>query len=178
MYTALQFEKGCDKTTKDVGAMCWWDRHLSHLVAELSNCGLGNTALSCIQSYLSDRTQHVVCPQLSPGGPYPATRDFPQRSVLGPLIFSLKTRSLPGCVKSSTTQLYADNTGLYVADRNQETAVTRLEDDISLLYQYFKTKVLTLNATKCQFLHIWTPASPLRSSLASTRRRHPCQFPG
>ena len=132
----------------------------SYLVAELFNCGLGETVLAWFRSYLSGRTQQVVCPQLPPGETYSSTRGVPQGSVLGPVLFSLYTRSLPGCVKSTTTQLYADETALYEADKNPETALTSLEDDILLVHQYFKSKGLTLNATKTQFLHIRTPATP------------------
>ena len=99
--------------------------------------------------------QQVVYPPISQGDTYPATR-----GVLGPLLFSLYTRSLPGCVNYSTTQLYADDNALYVADRNPETALTRLDNDVSLVHQYFKSKGLTLNATKTQSLHIRTPATP------------------
>ena len=60
----------------------------------------------------------------------------------------------------TSSQLYADDTALYVADKNPETALTSLEDDILLVHQYFKSKGLTLNATKTQFLHIRTPATP------------------
>ena len=81
---------------------------------------------------------------------YPANRGVSQGSVLSPLLFTLSTRSLPTCLAFSTSQLYADDTNVYVADKTADAAIEKLEKDLHSVSEFLHSRELELNPAKTQ----------------------------
>ena len=82
-----------------------------HLMLKLDYYGIRNSTLNWISSFLSSRTQQVVC-----GGchsnPVEVLSGVPQGTVLGPLLFLLYVNDIPSLMTSSC-RLYADDCILY-----------------------------------------------------------------
>ena len=76
-----------------------------------STFGISGVALSWFESYLSDRTQSVV-PDGLMSTPIPLVFGVPQRSVLGPVLFTLYSQPLSDVIAchSCDYQKYADDT--------------------------------------------------------------------
>ena len=78
------------------------------LMKELQDLGLQSTVMRWFADYLSGRRQRVfVSGDLSLS--VNCSRDVPQGSVLGPVLFSLYTRPVPTLSPSSHTQVFADD---------------------------------------------------------------------
>ena len=75
--------------------------------------GFSGTALSLIQSYLSNRSQQLIIENYA-SAPLPVTTGVPQGSVLGPLLFSLYTSPITNVITNPNINfhLYADDAQL------------------------------------------------------------------
>ena len=96
--------------------------------------GIQGTALEWFRSYLSRRSQRVMV-QDSISHKFDLDCGVPQRSCLGPLLFTLYTSKLFDVIKGHlpTVHCYADDTQLYVAfspndDSHQTDAVAAIEN--------------------------------------------------
>ena len=90
------------------------------LLLQIQSFGIDGIVLGWLCSYLASRQQQIVCHCNPSGEQYPANCVVPQGSVLGPLLFSLYTHSLPTCLAFPTGQPYADDTNVYVADKTAD----------------------------------------------------------
>lgn len=93
------------------------------LLDDLYSCGIRGDAYLLLESYLTNRFQHAsVGSSLSE--PVHLQFGVPQGSVLGPILFTLYTRSLAGLLEAHGVDyhFYADDTQLYVrVDRVEDT---------------------------------------------------------
>ena len=127
------------------------------LLKKLELYGIRGTALSWFQSYLSDRRIRVKCNTVSSGktefsDAQPINTGTPQGSCLGPLIFLIFNNDLHRVVENCSTILFADDTTLYISNKNTTYLKWCLEHDLSLLFDWFRANKLTLNLSKTQFL--------------------------
>jgi len=85
--------------------------------------GFSGTALSLLESYLSNRFLHVNIENHS-SDPHLITTGVPQGSVLGPLLFSLYTSPISNIFTNSNVKfhLYADDTQLYISFSGSESS--------------------------------------------------------
>ena len=124
------------------------------LLLDLQSCGLSGDILTWFTTYLAERSQSVVAPNLHPGHIYTSTRGVPQGSVLGPLLFTIFTRALPQVLRYATCSLYADDICLYVSGKDMDDVKKQLECDVESVSAFLKDKGLQLNETKTEYLMI------------------------
>ena len=106
------------------------------LLKKLELYGIRGTALSWFQSYLSDRRIRVKCNTISSGkteisDAQPINTGTPQGSCLGPLIFLIFNNDLHRVVENCSTILFADDTTLYISNKNTTYLKWCLEHDLS-----------------------------------------------
>ena len=127
------------------------------LLNKLEIYGIRGTALNWFKSYLTNRKIKVKCNVASSGKTEFSTEESvnigtPQGSCLGPLIFLVFNNDLHKVVENCSTILFADDTTLYVSNKNTNYLKWCIEHDISLLLDWFRANKLTLNLSKTQFL--------------------------
>ena len=120
------------------------------LLNELFNCGVGDAALAWFKDYLSDRTQQLIAPDNLIRAS--CSQGVPQGSVLGPVLFSIYVRGLPGCVSASSVLQFADDVNMYAAGDTTEEVVDKLNGDLIKLSDYLKGKRMKLNPAKTKFI--------------------------
>ena len=132
---------------------------ISHdlLLAKLHAYKFDKGSLKLIYSYLKGRHQRVHI-----NGDYSSWKEIingvPQGSVLGPLLFNIFINDLFFFVKNSEVHNYADDNTLSVTNMNIDIIISKLESDINVLDNWFKTNGLLLNEKKCQFMIIEPPS--------------------
>ena len=123
----------------------------ARLRIKLDYYGIRGQTLDWISSFLSDRSQNVVC-----GGSVSSSCNVasgvPQGTVLGPLLFLVYINDLPDQVKS-TTRLFADDCLLYRRITSPED-VKILQNDLDVLQEWEKRWQMSFNPDKCEVLRI------------------------
>src|SRR5678816_407340 len=121
--------------------------------------GFSGTALSLIESYLSNRLQFVTIDNQS-SAPLPITTGVPQGSVLGPLLFSLYTSPIGNIFSNSKVNfhLYADDTQLYISFSSSDSAhsLATLTSTLDSVYSWLTLNRLSLNPDKTEYILIGT----------------------
>lgn len=131
----------------------------SLLMDKLKSIGMDTQALSWFKSYLANRQistsvgSTLSTPRHIPVG-------VPQGSILGPLLFILYVNSLPSCLKFCDVAVYADDTVIYYSGSSAEEISEALNADLRQLSSWFKSNLLTLNATKSKFMLFGNNRSP------------------
>ncbi|KAJ8276751.1 hypothetical protein COCON_G00085030, partial [Conger conger] len=119
----------------------------SILLSALSATGICGTALDSIESYLSGRSFQVAWAG-TVSTPQPLATGVPQGSVLGPLLFSLYTRSLGPVITAHglSYHCYADDTQLFISFPPSDTQVsTRISACMSDIQSWMDNHHLKLN---------------------------------
>lgn len=120
------------------------------MIAILKYIGLGTDALALMSSYLRERFQRVVH-----GNAFSSLRavntGVPQGSILGPTLFSIYTSLLPTVLNSSSVQMYADDTQIYLSfpPTQIHTVGNNLNHDLRMISEYASRHSLFLNPRKC-----------------------------
>ena len=121
------------------------------LLKKLSYYGIRGLALEWFRSYLSNRKQFVIYKDtFSERMNLPC--GVPQGSVLGPLLFIIYTNDLPNSLIHSKCILFADDTTIYYAAKNITDIYSKLNTDLTELFEWFKANKLTLNISKTSYV--------------------------
>src|SRR6266516_5837360 len=123
-------------------------------------------SLSLLESYLSNRFQHVTIENHS-SDPQLITTGVPQGSVLGPLLFSLYTSPISNIFTNSKVKfhLYADDTQLYIpfSCSDSSNSLSILSSTLDSVYQWLSLNRLSVNPNKTEYLLIGIIDNALKS---------------
>jgi len=155
----LDFAKAFDKV-----------RH-ERLVEKLKWYGIDGSVNRWIQSFLADRKQRVVV-EGTLSAELDVTSGVPQGSVLGSYLFLHYINDIAQLYQTymsaisaiaSTVRLFADDTMIYMAIKNDQDAKT-LQNDLNLLCEWERKWMMKFHPDKCEILSI-------------TRKKHPITYP-
>ena len=134
------------------------------LLDGLAKLGITGTALKWFNSYLSDRTYQVSWKGLL-SSPRTLKTGVPQGSVLGPLLFSLYTKSLGTIITAHNLSYhcYADDTQLFLSFPPSATQVEeRISACLADISEWMASNHLKLNPDKTELLFFPAKSSPIR----------------
>ena len=126
------------------------------LLSILSELGISGSAHSWLASYLTDRSYQVAW-RGSLSRPCSLNTGVPQGSVLGPLLFSLYTKSLGQVIASHgfSYHCYADDTQLYLSFPPSEPQIDgRISACLKDINSWMSLHHLKLNLGKTELLFI------------------------
>ena len=119
--------------------------------------GITGKALDWFKSYLAGRCQRIRLGDCLSSKADPKF-GLPQRSVLGPLLFTLYTTPVSSmiCEHAIPHHLYADDSQLYVsfASGDSATALNGLQSCLASVHSWMSTNKLKLNPDKTEFFLI------------------------
>ncbi len=127
------------------------------LAIKLKNYGVTGAVNNWIQSFLSNRTQRVVCNGEASDWT-PVHSGVPQGSVIGPILFLIYINDLPDDVKS-TVRLFADDTIMYMTMSSENDAAS-LQQDLDKLAAWEDKWKMKFHPKKCSVLRITRKKSP------------------
>ena len=121
------------------------------LLRECKNMNFSPDAIKWVHSYISGRTQAVVC-QDEQSDFLPVTSGVPQGSSPGPIFFSILINSLPQCLKYCKFSyiLFADDLQLFIQCPANliSSAVAHMTEDASYVSRWANDHGLQLNPSK------------------------------
>ena len=129
------------------------------LLSKLEIYGIRGTVLDWFESYLTKRQLRVKCEVASENKTqfselYNVEFGTPQGSCLGPLLFLLFTNDLYLNIDHCNAILFADDTTVYKSHRNIRYLKWCIEQDLTVIADWFKANRLTLNLEK-QCIYSW-----------------------
>ena len=127
----------------------------SILINKLEKYGVRGNTNKLMNSYLSNRKQIVNTNNCNNAysGELNLLCGVPQRSIFGPLLFSLYITDLPKASKFMT-RLFADGTALILSDSNIYSLNERLNSEFAKIEQWLISNKLSLDLSKTKFLLI------------------------
>ena len=122
---------------------------ISHsvLINKLSSYGIHGQELNWFTDYLFQRKQQVDLESVH-SDEAPIFNGVPQGSILGPLLFILFLNDLPEQLKHSRIIKYADDTVIYLSDKDVVIIENELIEDLSRISTYFNENELIINLKK------------------------------
>ena len=130
------------------------------LLKKLKHYKICGDTLQWFSSYLLNRKQKVVMNNVES-----STADLecgvPQGSILGPLLFLMFINDLPLYTNNVFTDLYADDTTLYVTGHSQYSVQENLQLALQKLSVWCKHNGMLLNTEKTKLMLITTPQKRL-----------------
>jgi hypothetical protein len=128
------------------------------LLLKMYKLGFSTSVIQWFKSYLSFRTQAVKGNGDDISSFANVTCGVPQGSILGPLLFNLFIKDLPGSIFHSKYQLYADDLQIYIHcyPKFLHDAVEKVNEDVVRICTWAKENFLKINASKTKSIIIGT----------------------
>ena len=121
------------------------------LCDKLSYYGFRGISQQLIQSFLSNRKQHVSINGFNSNDNF-ITCGVPQGSTLGPLLFTLYINDLHFSMKKSTTSHFADDTCISYSAKKIKTLESVLNCDLKIVTDWLQSNRLSLNVDKSKLI--------------------------
>lgn len=124
------------------------------LLKKMERIGIKGSAMNWFKTYLENRKQFVY---INGSKSDLKTVDYGviQGSTLGPLLFLIYVNNLPNIRINGELFLFADDTAVFIEDKNWDILFEKATRDISLLKKWFDQNLLTLNIAKTKFMPIY-----------------------
>ena len=121
------------------------------LISKLDAYGFHKTALTFIYNYLKERKQRTKV-----NGSYSSWQKLkfgvPQGSILGPLLFNIFINDMFYFIKTTNIANYADDSTLYTVEGNIDDLLNTLENETSLILDWFRINEMKPNDDKCHLI--------------------------
>ena len=122
------------------------------LLKKLSELNFTDEAISMIKSYLNERIQKVTLSTCESDW-IQLYQGVPQGTILGPLLFNVYVNNMIERIDNSCNLVqYADDTMIFTSNKNVYDSLKALEKNIRALERYFESHLLTINASKTEFI--------------------------
>ena len=119
----------------------------STLINKLNDYGVKEKELKWFTDYLFGRFQFVTYDNES-SERHPVTCGVPQGSVLGPILFLIFFDDFDNILKHSNVIKFADDTVIYVSNKNKTNIENQLNEDLERISKYFHDNELIINLKK------------------------------
>lgn len=123
----------------------------SNLLNTLECLGFRGAAYDIMKSYLMDREQCVLIDNVYSDKKI-VCYGVPQGTVLGPLLFTLYVNDLFKLNISGDIISFADDTAVFYKNTSWMSLKSNVENDFGTIVEFFKSKLLTINAKKTHFM--------------------------
>jgi len=134
------------------------------LMHKLRHLGFDENLLGWIEDLLTNRRQRVVLGAVTSGW-LDVLSGVPQGSVLGPILFVTIINDLPKSVVNCICRLFADDTKLIAAVRNNAD-ITLIQADLDALVKWSQNWLMEFNTDKCKYMLIGPSSRTKRHHLA------------
>ena len=152
IFSSVDNGKACLSVCLDLSAAFDTVDHQLLLSRLTKSFSVSGTALNWLASYLGDHSQQVGI-GTARSEPKVCTAGVLQRSVLGPLLFTVFTSPISRIAKHFGVQLqqYADDTQLHIAlSHTDQSGKLKLEECLSSMYAWFCFNGLAINPNKSE----------------------------
>lgn len=129
------------------------------LLRKLEHMGIRGTTLGWLESFLTDRYQHVSVDGAT-SGLRPINIGVPQGSTLGPLLFILYINDLHRVSNYCSVLHFADDTTLHYSHLDFHSAVSNINDDLQRVCEWLHCNRLSINVQKTNYMIITNRSIP------------------
>ena len=131
----------------------------SILLSKLQKYGVRGNAYKWFSSYLADRSQTVCYHFISSINDCLTSREVPQGSVLGPLLFSLYVNDFHNCLKHCSSFMFADDTSVFLSKKSVANLQAKGSAELLNIDTWLASNKLSLNIEKNNFMLFKTKAT-------------------
>ena len=122
------------------------------LLCKLKSYGVRGTAFLWFEDYLSGKQQFVSFQSNNSKKSF-IKCGVPQGSILGPLLFLVYVNDIINSAPLLNYTLFADDTQIFCSNKNLDSLVETLNNELVKVSQWFKSNKLSLNIDKTNFMY-------------------------